>query len=194
MNKILKQAMMFVLATAIMFNINSITSNADEIEGEYPVVIGQYDGCLVDSDSAVGLGIDEKLDSNMKLISVTEEKLDDGSVLVTELYEENNNEGIQPFSTNKSKTVSKRLYIRTSKGTVRVQMALTASFQYNGKSSRCTKAIARVEKCSKPYTITKYYPIREGNKGRGYFTILKNRKSFITNVVTLTCSKNGIVR
>lgn len=127
----------------------------------------------------------------MELVNITEEKLDDGNVLVTELYEESNDEGFQPFTANKSRSAIKRSYIKTSKGTVLVQMRLNASFRYNGTSSYCTNAIAKVEKCSKPYTITKRYSERKSNKAYGYFTILKNGKNFITKVLTITCSKTG---
>lgn len=134
---------------------------------------------------------EEDFIDEMELVSITEEKLDDGNVLVTELYEESNDGEVQPFAANKSRSAIKRSYIKTSKGIVLVSMRLNASFQYNGTSSYCTGATVNVEKCSKPYTITKRYPDRKGNKAYGYFTILKDGKNFITKVLTITCSKNG---
>lgn len=41
---------------------------------------------------------------NMELVHVSEEKLDDGNVLVTEVYEENN-DGIQMYATNRTKDI-----------------------------------------------------------------------------------------
>lgn len=72
-------------------------------------------------------------------------------------------------------------------------MRLNASFQYNGTSSHCTGANVNLERCSKPYTITKRYADRKNNKAYGYFTILKDGKSFITKVLTMTYSKNGTI-
>lgn len=127
---------------------------------------------------------------NMKLAHVSEEKLDDGNVLVTEVYEENN-DGIQMYATNRTKIAQKRSYIKTSKGVVLVQMRLKATFQYNGRGSHCMGKNEYVDKCVKPYTIPVHYSNKENNTAYGHFRIQKNGKHFITKILTLTCSKNG---
>ncbi len=188
--KKIKGMMVLVMAVIAMFSLNIGKVYAAETGVEEPTVIGGIDSWISDYNETEN----DFDDQQEKLLFVSEEKLEDGNVLVTEIYEEEaESEDIQPFAANKSKTVTKRSYIRTSKGVVLVKMALKASFMYNGKSSICSGASARVERCASPYTITKYYSKKSGNKAYGYFSILKNGKGFLTKVLSLTCSKNGTI-
>lgn len=130
----------------------------------------------------------------MKLIDVISEEIGDGKVLVIETYEEID-DGLQILADYKTKSGSKISKITSSStGTVLVQMRLSASFRYNGTKSYCTGSKATIEKCIKPFTIAKYYATKEENKAKGYFTILKDGKSYMTKVTSLTCSASGIIK
>ena len=129
----------------------------------------------------------------MKLVEVTSEPMGDGNILVTEIYEEID-DGLQTLAAYKTKNSSKIGKITSSStGVVLVQMKLSASFRYNGTKSYCTGAKATIQKCVNPFSITKHYADKTDNKAKGYFTIRKDGESYLTKVISITCSANGTV-
>ncbi len=128
-----------------------------------------------------------------KLVSETVEYFDDGSSVVTEIYEYDAPQG---RSSTYSKTATKAKTIRNADGDVLWKFKVTGTFSVNdGVSATCTAASYSVSDLASSWSLKSATATRSGNKATANGTFQKKALFVVINTqdcsVTLQCDKNG---
>lgn len=117
------------------------------------------------------------------------EYFDDGSYIVTEII---SNE-IQSRATGVAKTKSEHYY--NSNNEKEWTITVTGTFNYDGQTSACTKAVTSYTIYNDNWKVTEAKASRNGATAKGEFTVKKYFLGVpiktVNKTVTLTCSKNG---
>lgn len=112
-------------------------------------------------------------------------------ILIIDKYAKND---IQPFSSNQTKTATKRYTARSNSGKIVGIYTLTGTFSYNGKTSSCTKASCSASIKNNNWTFTSKTASKSGNKATGSFSIKhSSNNQTISQTLNITCNKNGTI-
>lgn len=105
--------------------------------------------------------------------------------------------GIVTYATTKSKTARGTAYFRNSSGETMWYLTLTATFTYNGTTSKCTSSSASATSCNKYWQVTVDSCSHSGNKatakGTGKQIINSKQLQTITRSISLSCAKDGTI-
>ena len=104
--------------------------------------------------------------------------------------------GLAVFSAASTVTKKKTTYYKNENGTVLWSVAITATFTYDGTTSKCTSYSHNTTCLSKAWKIKSASSSKSGNSATAKATATKSidgTTTDITKTVTITCSKNGVV-
>ena len=104
--------------------------------------------------------------------------------------------GFSVLSTASTVTKKKTTYCKNENGTVLWSVAITATFTYDGTTSKCTSYSHSTTCPSKAWEIKSASSSKNGNSATAKATATKfidGTTTDITRIVTITCSKNGTV-
>lgn len=99
------------------------------------------------------------------------------------------------LSTNKSITKTKTVKYKSQDGTTLWYVAITATFSYNGSTSKCTSCTPSAAAPASTWSIKSLTSSKSGNSATA--TAVATHSDIIskdfTKSVTISCSKNGVV-
>ncbi len=123
------------------------------------------------------------------------ESLDDGCYYETVIESEAPVGGVRLQSTTKTKTKSKTVYFKNSKGEVQWYVKVTGTFKYGNGSSKCTAASATAVSEVAAWKISDKSSSRSGNAATAEATAKRYVKGVAVETrsksVTLKCSPSG---
>lgn len=90
-------------------------------------------------------------------------------------------------------TKTKTTNIKNTKGTVLWSVSITATFTYDGSTSRCISCSPSAETYSSSWTIQSTSSSKSGNSATAIATANYASLKNYTQSVTISCSKNGTV-
>lgn len=134
--------------------------------------------------------------TNMVLVSETVEKLEDGSEIVTVIYEEV--PAVATASTTYSKSGSKTTTYRNSDGEAQVALTTSGTFTVvSGVSSTCTASSVLTTIYNSDWSVSSKSASKSGNKAIGNGTFKRKLLGITVDTkdltCTLTCSVNGVL-
>lgn len=104
--------------------------------------------------------------------------------------------GFSVFSTASTVTKKKTTYYKDKNGTILWSVAITATFTYDGTTSKCTSCSHSTTCPSPTWKIKSASSSKSGNSATATATathFIGAASDDFTKSVTITCSKNGIV-
>lgn len=129
------------------------------------------------------------------VISTHVECLENGGKLEVTIIEHNANPTTK--STSKTKSASKVVKYRDSKGTVCWSVTVTGTFPYNGSTSKCTASKVSASSNNSNWRIASKSSSRSGNTASATATAKRYNGSSVVQTVTrtvkLSCSKTGVL-
>ena len=118
------------------------------------------------------------------------EYFSDGSYIVTTIEEI-----ASPLSATKTATAPKTSKYYNSKNELEWTVTVTGTFNYDGKTASCTKAVTSYKIYNDRWEVTDANASKKGAKAIGDFTVkrywLGIPTTTVNKTVTLTCSKDG---
>lgn len=123
--------------------------------------------------------------------------LEDGEYLETTIiYTPTNSSNISISSTTKSVTKTKTTYYKNKNGDILWSVSITATFTYDGNTSKCISCSHSTTCPSSTWTIKSVSSSRTGNSATATAIAthtFNNISENYTKSVTISCDKNGIV-
>lgn len=108
----------------------------------------------------------------------------------------NNQYGIATFASTHTVTKTKTTTAKAQDGSILYSVSITATFSYNGSTSKCITCAPAAKAYSKKYSINSVSASRLSNSATTNASITySNGKSSIDfgSSVTISCSKNGTI-
>lgn len=128
-------------------------------------------------------------------VSSTTTQLENGNSIVTEITVFTNDTSISTFATTKTKSGSKTVKYRNSKGDVLWSFTVSASFTYNGSSATCTSVSTGKQINDTAWKLSNITKSKSSNVAKGSVTAKEYFLGVPFNSVTedlqLKCSANG---
>ena len=103
---------------------------------------------------------------------------------------------LMPSLSRTSHNKTKTTYMRDSSGTVLWSVSITATFTYDGTTSRCISCSPSANAPATTWSIKSISSSKSGNSATAYATATHTSPSSskdFTQSVTISCSKNGTV-
>lgn len=119
-------------------------------------------------------------DSNIQI-----EKLSDGSYFETIIIEEPNTWALN------TKSVTKIVSYKNSKGSILRSVSVHGTFTYTGSSSKCTLSTVSANNYDSNWKITSKSSSKSGNKATAKATVTLYQSGSAIQIVILTCSASG---
>lgn len=130
------------------------------------------------------------------LVSSETEYLEDGSYIITEIYEDVPTGGTAPYAATQTKSGSKIQRHTTADNVLLWSFTLTASFTYSSSSVTCNSTDYSYNIVNDRWSVENPGSFKDSKQiAHGKATFIKKFLSFLTNEVkvdlTLSCNTNG---
>lgn len=126
----------------------------------------------------------------------TIEYLEDGSYFITSIDPEEDHT-IKQRAASSTRSGKKTVTYKSKSGSSLWSVTINGTFSYNGNSSSCTKSTVSATSYSSSWKIGSKSASKKGNKATGTATGKQYNGSIsinsISQSVTLTCNKNGVL-